>query len=37
VTPSPTGEGLGDMILSTIILSKAKVLDLYQSTAKRAA
>jgi hypothetical protein len=37
VTPSPTGEGSGDVMLSTTILSKAKVLDLYQSTAKRAA
>jgi hypothetical protein len=35
--PSPTGEGLGDMILLTIVLNKAKVLAFYQSTVKRTA
>ena len=35
--PSPTGEGLGDVMLSTIVLNKAKVLAFYQSTAKRTA
>ena len=37
VTPSPQGEGLGDVMLSTTVLSKAKALDFYQSTAKRMA
>jgi hypothetical protein len=37
VTPSPTGEGLGDVILLTTGLSKTKILAFYQSTAKRVA
>ena len=37
VTPSPTGEGLGDVILSTTVLYKAKVPAFHQSTAKRMA
>ena len=37
VTPSPTGEGLGDVMLSITICNKAKVLAFYQSTAERTA
>ena len=35
--PSPTGEGLGDVLLSTTVLNKAKIPTFHQSTAERAA
>jgi hypothetical protein len=37
MTPSPTGEGLGDVMISTTVLDKAKVPTFHQSTTERMA